>query len=445
MPAISIIMPLYNAEKYLKESLISIQNQVFTDYELICINDASTDSTLEIVNEFKRRDKRIKVHSNTERSGAAISRNYGIHAACGKYLSFLDGDDIFDEMLLENAYRCAEATDADIVMFDAKHVPSDSIYNKLKVVHSDEFVNKYCKRVFSIQEDEPYEVMKWLDAPWNKLYKSDLVKKNSIEFQNLPCFNDVCFVSLCIMTAQRVIFKDTPNIMVYVRDHFVPTRISFDRDPMCGYYAMFELCDQLLKRNRFDKLYEHYYVRLFYVLTVIVSNTKNEQRRLEFYNFLKREGIRNIRSISESYYLDMNEHTRKLLEQFEVKNYETGWYLKSFKFEIYLYYQADAVFKMFNDFNNSNNKIGVWGAGKNGEVFLEFCYQYNLKVDAVIDISEEKQGNVISTYMVVSPEECLDSIQVILVTPNSICEKVKETVGERNIKIIDLPKFLNII
>ena len=93
---LSVIMPLYNADVYLRESLDSVRHQTFADFELICINDASTDTTEDILNEYKNNDSRIKVLVNKERSGAAYCRNIGITAAKGEYLSFLDGDDIFD-------------------------------------------------------------------------------------------------------------------------------------------------------------------------------------------------------------------------------------------------------------------------------------------------------------------------------------------------------------
>ena len=96
-PSISIIMPLYNAAKYLEESINSIRKQTFEDFELICMNDASTDDTLEILRHFRKNDARIKIFSNEERKGAAFSRNRGMKEAGGTYLSFLDGDDIFEE------------------------------------------------------------------------------------------------------------------------------------------------------------------------------------------------------------------------------------------------------------------------------------------------------------------------------------------------------------
>lgn len=82
-------MPLYNADAYLRESLDSVLHQTFTDFELICINDASADTTGDILNEYQNKDSRIKILINADRSGAAHCRNIGIKAAKGEYLSLI--------------------------------------------------------------------------------------------------------------------------------------------------------------------------------------------------------------------------------------------------------------------------------------------------------------------------------------------------------------------
>lgn len=443
MIKISIIMPLYNAEKYLEECLISIKKQTFEDYELICINDASEDSTLSILKKFQRDDNRIRIYSNSKRRGAAFSRNRGIGLASGEYLSILDGDDIFDEMMLEKAYHTAKSRDVDIVMFEAKYVPSESIYIKSKILHSREFTDRYCTEAFSIKDCEPYEMFPWLDSPLNKLYRKDFIDRNHIAFQDLPCSNDVCFVMLGVMTAERVIFMDVEDIMVYIRNHSVSTRISYDRDPMCAYYAMVELLKQLIERNQFEKLYEHYYFRLFETLIATIVNIRKEEKREVFYRFLQNEGIDRIRLMGGQAYNRINNHLRSLIEQFEKKEYETQWYFKTFRFDIHLYYHADKILEMFRRFDKEGSSVGVWGAGNNGEFFLEFCRHHNLNLTAVMDKSEEKQGSVIGSYQVMAPDKCMDRVQIIFVTPYFIYEDVKKEIGEREIEVIDLIKVLD--
>lgn len=116
---ISIVMPLYNAETYLAECLDSILKQTFAEFELLCVNDGSRDATAEILQLYAARDSRISVFDNGERRGAAYSRNRGLAEATGEYLFFLDGDDVFDEEMLQSAYRKAVENRADIVAYQS--------------------------------------------------------------------------------------------------------------------------------------------------------------------------------------------------------------------------------------------------------------------------------------------------------------------------------------
>ena len=103
-PKISVIMPVYNAEKYLDESVLSILNQTFTDFEFIIVNDCSTDNSLKIIKEYAKKDKRIKVINSKKNFGAAKSRNKGLKIANGKYIAIFDAGDISLKNRLELQY-----------------------------------------------------------------------------------------------------------------------------------------------------------------------------------------------------------------------------------------------------------------------------------------------------------------------------------------------------
>lgn len=98
---VSVIMPLFNAQAYLPDALDCVIKQTYEEFELICINDCSSDDTEKILRRFQEKDSRIRILTNERRLGAGLSRNKGIEASKGKHIIFLDGDDIFDEQLLE--------------------------------------------------------------------------------------------------------------------------------------------------------------------------------------------------------------------------------------------------------------------------------------------------------------------------------------------------------
>lgn len=113
MPKISVIIPVYNTEKYLPRCLDSVLNQTLSDIEVICINDCSPDNCLSILKEYAQRDSRIKLIDFEENKGAAVARNRGIDEAQGEYIGFVDSDDFVDLDFYEKLYKIAIETGAD--------------------------------------------------------------------------------------------------------------------------------------------------------------------------------------------------------------------------------------------------------------------------------------------------------------------------------------------
>ena len=124
---ISVIMPCYNTEQYVEETLKSVLNQSFKDYEIICLNDGSTDGTLEILKRYQQSYPNIRVISS-ENHGVAYQRNTGVQCAQGKYIYYMDSDDLLKENCLETLYQYAEADNLDVVYFEA-----DSFYETKEI------------------------------------------------------------------------------------------------------------------------------------------------------------------------------------------------------------------------------------------------------------------------------------------------------------------------
>ena len=124
-PNISIIMPIYNSENFIKESLNSLINQTFKNFEIICVNDGSTDNTLKILKEFKKKDKRIHIITQNN-MGAGFARNIGMKKAKGDYLMFLDSDDIFEQKMLEELFINIIINNVDVVICNSKNFNSEN-------------------------------------------------------------------------------------------------------------------------------------------------------------------------------------------------------------------------------------------------------------------------------------------------------------------------------
>ena len=128
MVKVSVIIPVYNVEPYLKQCMDSVVGQTLKDIEIICVDDGSTDGSLDILREYAAEDNRIQIIEQ-KNAGAGAARNNGMRHATGKYLSFLDSDDFFEPRMLEKAYDLAEKDQADFVAYK-----SDQYHTEKKTV-----------------------------------------------------------------------------------------------------------------------------------------------------------------------------------------------------------------------------------------------------------------------------------------------------------------------
>ena len=193
-PKVSVIIPVYNVEEYLCKCLDSVINQTLKEIEIICVDDGSTDNSLEILKEYATKDNRITIITQ-KNLYAGVARNSGLAQAKGEYLSFLDSDDFFELNMLKESYKKAIAEKADIVIFGYKQYnvldKSVTIKNGFndKLLQFDNKSSEYKKHIFEITNP----------MPWNKLYSSRYIKSKQIQFQALPVANDLYFVYAAIL------------------------------------------------------------------------------------------------------------------------------------------------------------------------------------------------------------------------------------------------------
>mgnify|MGYP000049036903 CR=1 FL=1 len=167
MPEISIITPVYQAEKFLKKCVDSILSQSFTDWELLLVDDGSTDKSSEICRTYAEQDARIRYHQK-ENGGVSSARNAGVALAEGRYITFVDSDDFAAEDLLETLYRLAEKYDAEMSicrgydLYEGRPVPDLKQEGIESVTDSEEGLRQVMKaRVFGVM-------------PWGKLYRREI-------------------------------------------------------------------------------------------------------------------------------------------------------------------------------------------------------------------------------------------------------------------------------
>lgn len=187
MPKISVIVPIYNVEKYLERCVNSILNQTFSDFEVLLINDASTDRSLEVARRFSR-DSRVRV-LNKPHSGLGNTRNYGVEHAAGEYLLFVDSDDWIDKDMLSHLYSAAAEYKADLVLFNfVRENLQDGEQRVCKLpVNYPEFGEEIRELLITElvgpdREDNDWRHVEMLGCAWRRMYLRSWYLENGIRF-----------------------------------------------------------------------------------------------------------------------------------------------------------------------------------------------------------------------------------------------------------------------
>lgn len=187
-PLISIIIPVYNREKYLKKCLDSVINQTYSNLDIICVNDGSTDSSLNILNEYAEIDQRVRI-IDKENKGLSETRNVGIDNARGTYLTFIDSDDWYDNNIMEKCSDCINIYNPDVILYSS--ISEYSSQSEVRDLFKSDKVfiggnlNKLRRRIIALEGEElrcPHK-LDYFASVCYKLYKTDLVR--NIRFVDL--------------------------------------------------------------------------------------------------------------------------------------------------------------------------------------------------------------------------------------------------------------------
>lgn len=202
-PAISVIIPVYNTDVYLNEAVGSILNQTFRDFELIIVNDGSTDNSLKILKEFEQADSRV-ILIDQPNSGSSIARERALGISKGEYLFFMDSDDILESKALESCYKRAVKDSLDMVFFDAVSFSDDTNlnaqsfhYNRKGVVG--EGIYNGAELMNMLLSKDLFRV-----APWMHLFRKEIATENELHFYPRIIHEDELFFSQLYLFAKRV-------------------------------------------------------------------------------------------------------------------------------------------------------------------------------------------------------------------------------------------------
>ena len=284
---ISVIVPVFNVEEYLSYSLDSILNQTLRDIEIICIDDGSTDNSLNILEDYAKKDERIKIISK-ENEGQGIARNVGLDNACGEFIAFVDSDDFIKKDMLEKLYNKVIDNNVDLVMckvssYDNEtHVIDDDLwYYSLKCF------NGFKKEVFNNLDTKEFTHLISV-TPYNKLYKRSLIEKNNIRFPEKYIFEDEVFFYHVYLKAERISLINE-NLYYYRTNREGSTVSNIHDKDYSDVIHIFRLIRELLYEINYLDIYKNQvYNRFIHLILWRFSQTAPKYRQ-NFFNLMKKD------------------------------------------------------------------------------------------------------------------------------------------------------------
>lgn len=206
---VSIIIPMYNAQKYIRKTLESILNQEYKNFEILLVNDGSTDNSIETIEDLVKNNSQIEI-INKENSGPSDSRNLGIQKAKGSYITFVDSDDYIHTNFLKILMQKALDTNADIVMcgFWEEYLDGeDRIKKQIENRLNDEVIKKRSKSILDFNQS-------MIGYVWNKLYRAEIIRSKNISFPTgIDLYEDIFFNEQVFKNANIITFIS--NLLYY--------------------------------------------------------------------------------------------------------------------------------------------------------------------------------------------------------------------------------------
>ena len=283
-PKVSVIIPVFNVENYLKDCLESLLNQTMPDFEVLCMDDGSTDGSIDLLTLYSRLDSRIKVFFG-ENEGAAVQRNRGIDASVGEYLYFMDSDDMAVDTLLEKTYSAAIRANADVVAFDINAL--DMQTGKLQG-------QKYCfrkanapvgKSVFSVV-DAPDRIFQISNpSPWTKLIRREFVLRKHLRYQNLQNTNDAFFAHMSMALADRITLLDE-QLYIYRIGMTSNIQSKKEKEPECAVEAYMAIYHRLVEERIFTLCEKSWVAELLAILCFTLKTVSSRQAYKKLYQRL---------------------------------------------------------------------------------------------------------------------------------------------------------------
>ncbi|MDR3001293.1 MAG: glycosyltransferase family 2 protein [Fibromonadaceae bacterium] len=412
---ISVIVPVYNVEPYLRRCLDSLINQTLKDIEIICINDGSPDNSLAIIKRYAKRDERVKIIDLKENRGVSVARNSGMKIAKGEYIGFCDPDDYVDLDFYEKLYKLAKNKNADIAKGNVK----------ITEINADtEFVMSINEQ---IRKHKGYFVWQY----WTAIYRNKMLKKHRIKFPvGLITCQDMCFLVHAVIATQDVYLVN--NVYYhYARRNNSSDSVIYSSEKMSSFFNCISLIlNRLNKVAERDKSYIYMYALWFEFLFWFLS--KNSEKW----------AIEKTAKIAIEYY-HKHKFPKKLnwpkpvIAALKNKNEEEfAWFSKNWMNWFKLINKDYYPFIDIKEPALQNRKLYVWGTGEDGIRVKKHCEGYGWKITGFLD--SNKSIRKYKGYKVERPERILNRPEkdfFIIISSRKYAREIAKICREAGLKM----------
>ncbi len=421
---VSVVVAVYNAEKYLSQTLDSICVQTLREIEIILVDDGSTDGSVKILEEYAKKDSRVQILHQTETSdGAAFARNMGVEQARGEYISILDADDFFSPDMLEKAYQKAKESGAEVVIYDGDIYDEKTGVNcETGMILRKEFLPQN-QDVFAPSENAEQLFFMTVGAAWNILVSREFILRENLKFHAFHHADDLGFVYLCFAMASLIAIL--PEKFVHYRsNHTGSQAANLEKWPEAAAGAFKELKRELEGRGVFYRYQVTFTEMALHYFAMYLERMVSYQAFEDLYLDWKNRWVRELeidRLPDKKLHLN---HLKQIRQSLLTLN--PGQYI----------FEKEKGVGLFKETANwkkripSGSKIILYGAGKRGkELFCELVRNNYYKIAGWTDQRYREIG-----YPVICVDEALrqpyDYILISLESP-IIVEKIKKDLIKR--------------
>ncbi len=374
MVKLSIIIPVFNTGNFLNNCLNSILKQSFEDFEVICVDDGSTDNSLNILKSYENKDYRIKIFTQNNK-GAGAARNLGLKHVNGEYILFADSDDWFEDNAFQLLYNQAKNLDTDLILFDSLEHKTDNISRERAYFNSNDF--DFTNYIFDYHFRNNILVMNSFFVPWSKLYKAKFLLDNNIRFSEIPIFNDMYFNVVTTVLASKIAYY--PKILYHynkLNSSSIQSKIKFDKKPFVILYV-YETIENFLKNhNLYEELEANFLKSKFKQYNNVLNWVNDDYKEELFIKF--RDDFKNLELVDSNILYNLS--------------------LKEYSF--YIHVLNSNSFREFNEFNSifnestlSNNLILSFD--KVDENYIDF---FNTSLNRIKELNLFDENYYIKNY-----------------------------------------------